>query len=85
MTDNRDMDERELMRRWVETWKRAGPELEAIRQREMREVDIAEAVRQLFGSSEHLHHGPRLMTSGLVEQQAWFSLLRKKLVSTTAQ
>jgi hypothetical protein len=78
------MEERELMRRWVETWKRAGPKLEAIRQREMREVNIAEAVHQLFNSPEHLHHGPRLMTSGLVEQQAWFALLHKKLVSTTA-
>jgi hypothetical protein len=82
MTDNRSMEERELMRRWVETWKRAGPELEAIRQREMRQVDTAEAVRQLLGSSALLYSSPRLTTSGLVEQQAWFALLRKKLVAT---
>jgi hypothetical protein len=78
------MEERELMRRWVETWKRAGPELEAIREREMRETPIAEAVHQLFSSPELLHRGPRLTTSGLVEQQAWFALLRKKIKPTTA-
>jgi hypothetical protein len=33
------MDEREMMRRWVETWKQAGPELEAIRQEEIRHLD----------------------------------------------
>jgi hypothetical protein len=84
MTDNRSMEERELMRRWVETWKRAGPELEAIREREMREVSTPEAVRQLLGSTTYLHHGPRLLTSGLVEQQAYFALLRKKIAATTA-
>jgi hypothetical protein len=30
------MDEREAMRRWVETWNLAGPELEAIRRKEHR-------------------------------------------------
>src|SRR5260370_38024528 len=33
------MDEREMIRRWVETWKRAGPELEAIRRKEIQEAD----------------------------------------------
>ena len=85
MTDNKGMEDRELMRRWVETWKQAGPELEAIRQREMKQVDIAEAVRQLLGSASLLHRDPPLRTSGLVEQQAWFALLRKKLEPMMAQ
>ena len=79
------MEERELMRRWVETWKQAGPELEAIRQREMRQVDTAEAVRQLLNSTSLLHRDPPLQTSGLVEQQAWFAVLRKKLEPTTTR
>jgi hypothetical protein len=32
------MDEREKMRLWVKTWEQAGPELEAIRRREIREA-----------------------------------------------
>ena len=34
------MDEREAMRLWVETWKKAGPELEAIRRKEIEKIDI---------------------------------------------
>jgi hypothetical protein len=34
------MEERELIRRWVETWKEAGPVLEEIRRQEYRDVEV---------------------------------------------
>ena len=55
------MDEREAMRLWVRTWKEAGPELEAIRRREVREADN----RSL----------PPRRGSGMVEMQKWFARL----------
>ena len=70
-------DDRQLMRRWVETWMRAGPGLDAIRKREIQSADTREAVRQLFGSAAVFHDLPRRTTSGLVEQQAWFAKLRR--------
>jgi hypothetical protein len=70
--------DRELLRLWVETWRRAGPELEAIRRRELEEMDTREAIRQIFGSSEvWAPDFPAPPTSGLVEQQAWFAKLRR--------
>jgi hypothetical protein len=55
--------ELELTRQWVETWKRAGPELEEIRRREIESADTQEAIH----TAAQLE--PRT-TSGLVEQQA---------------
>ena len=65
------------MKRWVETWKKAGPELEAIRRRELREIDTQRALINLADAFEscRLHFTPA-PTSGLVEQQAWFKKLR---------
>jgi hypothetical protein len=34
MTDQNTVLDRELMRRWVETWRRAGQELDEIRRRQ---------------------------------------------------
>ncbi len=70
-------EERAKLKLHVETWRKAGPELEAIRREESRTVDVALAVRQLFGNDEMVKRWPRLLTSGLVEQQAWFAKLRK--------
>jgi hypothetical protein len=36
-----------MMRRWVQTWRKAGPELERIRLRELRDVDTQLAIQQL--------------------------------------
>ena len=41
------MEERELRERWAATWAAAGPELEAIKWREMVEADPAETLRLL--------------------------------------
>jgi len=78
VTHSHTAEERELMRQWVETWRRAGPELEEIRRREMESVDTREAVRQIFGSSASLFRDlPKRTTSGLIEQQAWYAKLRR--------
>lgn len=65
------------MRHWVETWIRAGKELEAVRERELANVNTAEAIRQLFGPGPWRDDAPPRLTSGLVEQQAWFAKLQK--------
>ena len=77
MGDQHSIQDRELMRRWVETWRRAGPELDEIRRREIEAMDTAEAIRQLFGAMTVSRDLPRRTTSGLVEQQAWFAKLRR--------
>jgi hypothetical protein len=70
-------EHRDLLRKWVETWRRAGPELEAIRLAELRSVDTREAIRQIFGDGDLPPLPPAPATSGLVEQQAWFAKLRQ--------
>lgn len=70
--------DRELLRRWVETWRLAGVELDEIRRREIESVDTREAIRQIFGpAGPWLRDLPAPTTSGLVEQQAWFAKLRR--------
>src|SRR5712691_5149429 len=48
--DNEIMDEREMMRFWVRTWKEAGPELEAIRRREIHDADNLKVLALLWRS-----------------------------------
>jgi hypothetical protein len=70
------MEEREMIRLWVETWKAAGPELEAIRRREVREADNLQVLAMLEGAFNHaLRTLPPRPSSGLVEMQAWFAKL----------
>jgi hypothetical protein len=72
------MDEREAMRRWVQTWKEAGPELEAIRRREIREADNLKVLAMLEGAFNHATRTmPPRASSGMVEMQAWFAKLRR--------
>jgi hypothetical protein len=61
-----------LLRRWVETWQRAGVELERLHRIELRSIDTREAIRQIFGGGRLPVSVPAPPTSGLVEQQAWF-------------
>ncbi|MBI2435819.1 MAG: hypothetical protein HYV26_23430 [Candidatus Hydrogenedentes bacterium] len=58
---------------WVETWKKAGPELEAIRREELRNLDGQKAIAALCGPADYTVE-PRAPkpTSGLIEQQRWF-------------
>ena len=60
---------------WVETWKRAGAELEAVRQAELMNIDRQKVIRDLFGDSLLVTRSPIPTSSGLVEQQRWFMKL----------
>ena len=65
------------MRRWVQTWKEASPELEAIRRREIREADNLKVLALLEGAFNHATRTlPPRTSSGLVEMQDWFAKLR---------
>jgi hypothetical protein len=70
-------EERELMRRWVETWRRAGPLLEEIKNRELQAINTQQAIRDIFGEVDHFRGIPQRSTSGLIEQQKWFAKLRR--------
>jgi hypothetical protein len=67
-----------LGRRWVQAWKDAGPRLDAIRRRELRESDPYEAIARLCGPADY-SVAPRAPkpTSGLVEQQKLFARGRR--------
>ncbi len=67
-----------MIRRWVETWKQAGPELEAIHRREIREADNLKVLSALEGAFNHaLRTRPPRPSSGMVEMQEWFARLRR--------
>lgn len=72
------MDEHETMRRSVEAWRDAGPQLEAIRRREIRDADNLQVLAVLEGAFNHaLRTMPARPSSGLVEMQKWFAKLRR--------
>ncbi len=75
-----DDREQEQIKRWSETWKRAGPMLEAVRARQLRD----------FRYEDHMHEIDQLLQlacrfarprpiSGLVEQQRLFQRARDLL------
>jgi len=65
-----------LLHRWVNTWREAAPELDAIRRREAAAMPVQEAIRQIFEGMDSVLAAPARLTSGLVEQQMWFSRIR---------
>jgi hypothetical protein len=70
----------ELIRKWVETWDRAGPELEAIKRREleaMTDADVRAHVHALF-TGWHPADAATILESGLVEQQRWFAKAHRR-------
>jgi hypothetical protein len=76
MADRSPEADRETLRQWVETWRRAGPELEEIRRRELASIDTQKAIRQIFGTGDWQYDSTPSTTSRLVEQQDWFTRLR---------
>jgi len=71
--------ERADIKRWVETWKRAGPLLEAQREAEVRQSDTLSAFAFSAGMPLHnLKTFPPSLTSGLVEQQRWFQKIARR-------
>lgn len=79
MADPQSASDQELLRRFVETWQRAGEELDQIRRRDIESLDTREAIRLLYGSQTAFRDLPPRTTSGLVEQQAWFAKMYDKL------
>jgi hypothetical protein len=75
-----DAAERELTLKWIETWRRAGPELQRIRDRELAALTDERAREQSWGllamAKAAWRTPERRNRSGLVEQQAWFLRLR---------
>lgn len=65
-----DDSERELTLRWIRTWAQAGPALEA-----MSGSDVSIHVTCLCFPGEP----PEAAKSGLVQQQRWFAMIRRKL------
>lgn len=67
-----------LARRWVKTWQEAAPQLEAVRRRELRDLDPFTAISMLCGPADYTVE-PRAPkpTSGLIEQQRLFMRLRE--------
>jgi len=63
-------------RRWVETWKLAGVDLEHLRRKDIRELDTYRTIALLCGDADYTRPprapGP---SSGLIEQQRWFMKL----------
>jgi hypothetical protein len=81
-------DEKQLMRRFVEPWRRAGPEMEAIRRRELARFDFAanwKAIDDLLAAG--LQQARPRTESGMVEMQRWFLKLAQQygLVPTTVR
>jgi hypothetical protein len=75
-----DENERELIRRWVETWKQAGPKLEEIRRREIQEADNLHVLGLLEGAFNHaLRTLPPRPSSGMVEMQKWLARLPQSI------
>ena len=77
-SDNGGMTEAEMIRRWVQTWKEAGPELERIRLREVRDQDNLLSLQLLARAFNHATSTqPADDSSGLVEMQRHFAKLRR--------
>ena len=72
-------EERALTQRWVETWIKAGPKLDSIREQDIRASVTADGFRVFatFVRAALQTHPPE-PTSGLVEQQRWFSKLPRR-------
>jgi len=77
--DGRSTEEILHAKRWVETWRRADAALQAVRHRELRDLDGRQAIALLVGPADY-HAEPRLarVSSGLVEQQRWFMKARTR-------
>lgn len=67
-----------LGKRWVETWKLAGADLERIRRRELLALDTYDTIALLCGPADYTcpPWAPR-PNSGLVEQQRVFMKARR--------
>jgi hypothetical protein len=65
-------------RRWVDSWRQAGPVLERLRREEIGRLDTFDSIAALCGPADYSRppFAPE-PASGLVEQQRWFRLARR--------
>ena len=74
----KEMTEDEMVRRWVQTWKEYGPELEKIRLREVRDADNLLSLQLLARAfNQATREQPARESSGLVEMQRYFAKLQR--------
>ncbi|HEX4085122.1 MAG TPA: hypothetical protein VHY22_09440 [Chthoniobacteraceae bacterium] len=72
-------DELALTKRWADTWKAAGPELERIREEEVRKENTMRAFEAFKGMALlEIAKRPPETYSGLIEQQRRFALVAKR-------
>jgi hypothetical protein len=66
-------------KRWVQAWREAGPMPEQVRRQELRRLDAERAIGLLCGPADY-RTAPRAPkpTSGLIEQQRWFTKARNR-------
>lgn len=72
----RDSEKVEMMK-WIKAWKRAGAFMVQDRREALDHVDIQQVIENLDDAFESAIFHPYPKPSGLVEQQAWFSRIRK--------
>ena len=61
------------MKKWINCWKQASSEMDALKQAELSSISTMQALQNLSGAFESCRlHFPLRPSSGLVEQQAWF-------------
>lgn len=77
----KSLSEKEQMRLWVETWKKAGPELERIKKEELRamtEADVIQRTKMVMNGRARPAKESRGLREdfGLVEQQRIFCKAR---------
>lgn len=72
-------EEIEITKKWVETWRKAGPILEKIRREEIRNLDAFKTISLLCGTADYTvpPRAPK-PTSGLIEQQFWFMKVARR-------
>ena len=68
------MNEQEKIKKWYETWQKAGPALDAIRVRELQDKHYYDKRIDLLHDmlDYAVDHGTNRTTSGFVEQQKLF-------------
>lgn len=66
-----------MIRQWVAAWKEAGPELERLRQEDVRNADPRESIQILASAFNYATRSqPPRESSGMVEMQRIFAKLR---------
>ena len=71
--------EKELIKKYIQCWKEAGPVLEKLRDEEIRNADTALFVQVTAGMvAAYFQNNSVRSFSGLVDQQRWFSQFRTR-------